>query len=117
MNPASKLIRQFRLDRALSQKDAANLLGYEQSFLSAIEGSSKDVPKKHFIDQIIKKYQLNLDEQQLLNEAIIRSNRKLVIPPNSPESVYDLIYRMNEQINRLSDRQIKLIDIALEIGG
>lgn len=115
MNPASKLIRQLRLDRALSQKEAANLLGYEQSFLSAIEGSSKDVPKKYFIDQIIKKYRLTQEEQKQLNEAIVRSNRKLVIPPKSPESVYNLIYRMNEQIEHLSDRQIKLIDIALEI--
>lgn len=91
------------------------MLGYEQSFLSAIEGSIKDVPKKYFIDQIIKKYRLNQEEQKQLNEAIVRSNRKLVIPPKSPESVYDLIYRMNEQIEHLSDRQIKLIDIALEI--
>lgn len=115
MNPASKLIKRFRLDRALSQKEAAVLLGYEQSFLCAIESSCKDIPKKHFIDQLIKKYNLSHEEQRLLNQAIVRSNRKLVIPPKSPESVYDLIYRMNEQIEHLSDRQIKLIDIALEI--
>ena len=117
MNPAAKLIKKFRLDRALSQKEAAVLLGYEQSFLSAIEGSCKDIPKKYFINQIIQKYQLNTEEQRQLLDAISRSNRKLVIPPKSPESVYDLIYRMNKQIDHLSDRQIKLIDIALEIEG
>ncbi len=117
MNPAAKLIKRFRLDRALSQKEAALLLGYEQSFLSAIEGSCKDVPKKYFVNQVIQKYQLSADEQRQLYDAISRSNRKLIIPPKSPESIYDLIYRMNEQIDHLSDRQIKLIDIALEIEG
>jgi len=117
MNPAAILIKRFRLDRALSQKEAALLLGYEQSFLSAIEGSCKDVPEKYFVNKLIQKYQLSLEEQKLLYDAISRSNRKLIIPLKSSETVYDLIYRMNEQIDRLSDRQIKLIDIALEIEG
>lgn len=115
MNPASKLIKELRLKRALSQKDASRLLGYEQSFLSAIERSLKDVPKKFFVEQLIKKYQLTQDEQNQLIDAIERSNRKLIIPPNSSEKMYDCIYRMNNQISNLSETQLNLIDIALTV--
>lgn len=117
MHPAATFIKKLRHDRALSQKEAALLLGYEQSFLSAIEGSCKDVPKKYFVNKLIQKYQLSQEEQKLLYDAIRKSNRKLIIPLKSPETVYDLINRLSEQIDRLSDRQIKLIDIALGIEG
>lgn len=82
MKPASKLIKQFRLSRNISQKDASLLLGYEASFLSVIETGSKDVPRKQFVEQLIRKYCLSIEEQAQLADAINQSNRKLVIPHN-----------------------------------
>lgn len=117
MNPASKLIKQFRCSRSFSQKEASQLLGYEQSFLCAVEGGNKDVPKKQFVEQMIRKYHLTQEEQGQLYDALKRSNRKLIIPTKSPETLYELVYRLNSQVKTLNEKQMKLIDFALELEG
>jgi len=49
MSPFAIYLRKLRLRRGLKQKEMAYLLGYEQSYLSALERSVKGPPKQEFI--------------------------------------------------------------------
>lgn len=115
MSPASILIKQFRLNRQLQQRLASEKLGYEQSFLSAIENGVKDIPKKEFIPKLIKIYDLNEEEQKILFEAIENSNRRFILPLQAPIEEYEIVNKLNNQLGRLEKRQIQLIQIALNI--
>lgn len=61
MSPFALLIRTFREARNLRQNEAAELLGYEKSYLCALETNNKGTPQAEFIKLLIKRYALNND--------------------------------------------------------
>jgi transcriptional regulator with XRE-family HTH domain len=60
MSPFAVLLKRFRQARGLKQKDLALRLGYEPSYLSALERSEKGPPRDDFIRRLIRG--LALDE-------------------------------------------------------
>ena len=80
MSPFAKKLRDLRESRKIRQIDAADLLGYEQSYLSALETGAKGIPKKEFIARVEKIYQLNQQEMSELMLALAQSDRALILP-------------------------------------
>lgn len=116
MSPFSKTIRDLRVKRHLLQKDAALMLGYEQSYLSALETGAKGPPRKDFIERLIKMYALDQEEICELEHALTSSKRILVLPKGASQDEFQLFSRLSHQLGRLKKQQIDLITIALEIG-
>lgn len=115
MSPFSRQIRTFRENRNLRQSEAADLLGYEQSYLCGLETGSKGTPNTEFVNQLINRYKLNEQEIESLWNSLKRSNRRYVIPLKASTEIYELFYLLNDQVNDLSPTQISLMQIALNM--
>ena len=115
MSPFSRQIRTFRENRNLRQGEAAELLGYEQSYLCGLETGSKGTPNSEFVNHLINKYKLNEQEIESLWNSLKRSNRRYVIPLKASTEIYELFYLLNNQVNNLTPTQINLMQIALNM--
>lgn len=115
MSPFALLLRQLRLSRGLKQKDLAYQLGYEPSYLSALERSEKGPPRQDFIVRLVRGLNLSEPEQTNLAQALKKSRRQYSIPARASEEEYDLLGQLGPQLGRLHSVQIRLIQLALEM--
>lgn len=115
MSPFSAYLRRLRLKRGLKQKEAALLLGYEQSYLSALERSAKGPPRQAFIKRLIRKLSLSPDEQAELVRALSQSKRHFSLPCDASAEEYELIQSLSPRLGQLLPVQITLIREALTI--
>ena len=115
MSPFAITFKTLRINRSLRQKDAAALLGYEQSFISGLERGLKPPPKTGFIDQVATKYQLTDVELEALSCAMHQSKRSYSLPKGASLDAYEIFRELEKQINQLGQNQLKLIKLALGI--
>jgi transcriptional regulator with XRE-family HTH domain len=115
MSPFAITLRTLRLNRSLLQKDAAALLGYEQSFISGLERGLKSPPKSGFINQVATKYELTEVELDALTYAMHQSKRSYSLPKGASLDAYEIFRELEKQINDLGQNQLKLIRLALGI--
>lgn len=115
MSPFASTLKTLRLNRNLLQKDAADLLGYEQSYISGLENGQKSPPKNGFIQKLIKTYQLNDQEQQMLSQSIDQSRLIYRLPKDASLEAYLIFQALEKQINRLGRNEMQLIKIALSL--
>lgn len=114
MNPFSTEIRRLRELRGFRQKEAAEKLGYEASYLSAIELGQKDPPKyAAFLEKLVKTYQLTEAEHLNLKELLLLSKRTLTISRNASEEEFYIGHQLESKFGTLNKHQIYLIKIAL----
>ncbi|HEY3431383.1 MAG TPA: helix-turn-helix transcriptional regulator [Rhodocyclaceae bacterium] len=115
MSPFAHFLRVLRQRRGLKQKDIALLLGYEPSYLSALERSEKGPPKEDFIRRLIKGLDLDETEQANLHMALKLSRRQVSLPAQASEEEYGLIHELEPQLGQLTPLQIHLIKLALRL--
>lgn len=101
----------------IRQAELAEMLGYEQSYISALEIGIKGPPTPEFVDKLIAALELSQDEQKGIRKAAEASQRKLVLEPDTPQDVYWMLRDLREQVNALHPIQIKMIRDALELKG
>lgn len=92
------------------------MLGYEQSYLSALETGAKGPPRKDFVGRLIKVYALDQEEICELERALNESKRILVLPKGASQDEFQLFSRLSHQLGKLKKHQIDLITIALDMG-
>jgi transcriptional regulator with XRE-family HTH domain len=115
MSPFSAFLRQIRVNRNIRQKDVAELLGYEQSYLSAIENGLKGIPRAEFIQQFTKKLQLSAEEIATMHTALADSQRTLTIPVSAKVEEFRLAHQFERLLGNLSEKQIQFLELALEL--
>lgn len=115
MSPFSILFRRVREKSGLRQKDLAELLGYEQSYLSAVEIGTKGPPTPEFVQKLILVLALNEYEARQLLEAMDASQRKIQIPSDAPEGVFLLGYELRKQIDHLHPSQVEAMLAILRL--
>lgn len=115
MSPFAKLLREHRLQRGLRQKDLAELIGFEQCYVSALELGFKGPPHQDFVSKCIEVFELNDEEQAELGEAVAASQRKIAVPSEAPTDIYWLCHRLRQQIDHLHPLQVELINTALSL--
>ena len=115
MSPFSIFLRDLRHSRGLRQKEMAVLLGYEQSYISALELGLKGPPRLEFLNRLAQKLHLNEEEMRCMNSVVVRSKRRIVVPLGAAEAEYELCYRLEQQLSRLEPIQIELISLALRM--
>jgi len=115
MSPFASYLRALRKQRGLRQKELAHDLGYEPSYISALERSEKGPPKQDFINRLIRGLQLTEEEQATLSEALRLSRRYISLPSRASEREYALLHQLEPQLGHLSPLQIQLIELALHI--
>lgn len=115
MSPFASYLRELRCRRGLKQKDAAELLGYEQSYISALERSAKGPPKQDFVTRLIRVLKLSAAERVELEEALRKSKRQVSLPCSAPAEEYELLRELEPQLGRLHPVQIKMIRQVLSL--
>lgn len=115
MSPFAIFLKKLRVARGYKQKNLAHDLGYEPSYLSALERSEKGPPREDFVTRLIKGLDLDQTEQEQLYTALLASRRQFSIPPTASEREYALIHRLEPQLGQLHAIQIELIEIALSL--
>jgi transcriptional regulator with XRE-family HTH domain len=113
MSPFSHFLHELRLQHQIRQSELAELLGYEQSYISALEVGIKGPPTDEFVKKLITTMALPPSAQLELREAIAASDRKLALPADSPQSVYWMLKRLRDQLDNLHPLQVKMIQDAL----
>jgi transcriptional regulator with XRE-family HTH domain len=91
VTPFPRFLKQLRIKRNLRQNQLAYLLGYEQSYVSALERGVKGPPRADFIQRLIKGLSLDDVEQAQLGEAIKASRRHFSIPRNASDAELNLV--------------------------
>lgn len=109
MSPFSKYFHQLRMSYGVRQVELAELLGYEQSYISALEIGTKGPPTQEFIERLIEVLSLSEQQQAELREAADASQRKFVIPSDVPEDVYWLIQDLRRHLNTLRPAEINIL--------
>lgn len=114
MSPFAPLIRLLREKRNLRSKDAAELLGCEPSFLSAVENGLKTPSQSsEFINLLIQRYELDEYEINKLVEALKLSQRSYLIPQKATSDEYELFYLLNSRLGDLLPVEITLMRMIL----
>ncbi|MDR1995638.1 helix-turn-helix transcriptional regulator [Azonexus sp.] len=116
MSPFSVILRGFRLARGFTQNELALRLGYEPSYISALERSEKGPPRQDFIQRLIRGLELNDTERANLAKALADSKRQISLPPKASEEEYQLIRALELQLGHLHPIQIQFINLALSLG-
>jgi transcriptional regulator with XRE-family HTH domain len=115
MSPFANQLKLFRIERGLRQTELAEMVGYEQSYVSALELGLKGPPTNEFVTQLIGVLQLSQEDQQILIEAVLASQRKINIPTEASTEIYWLFHKLRQQIDQLHPVQIDLIETALSL--
>jgi transcriptional regulator with XRE-family HTH domain len=109
MSPFSQCLIKLRTRYSLRQGELASLLGYEQSYISALEVGLKGPPKLEFVERLSEVLPLSSDEKQTLYESLDASQRKFTIDLDAREDVYWMFRDLRKCLPELSEAQVRVI--------
>jgi transcriptional regulator with XRE-family HTH domain len=115
VTPFSSLLNSIRIRHGIRQFELADLMGYEQTYISALEVGKKGPPTPEFIDKLIAALNLSSEESEQLRDAADASQRKFVFDANVPLDVYWLMRDLRKCLPELNSAQIDLIRLALDL--
>ncbi|MGZ5043206.1 MAG: helix-turn-helix domain-containing protein [Methylobacter sp.] len=109
MSPFAQCLIMIRSRYGIRQSELAALVGYEQSYISALEVGLKGPPTLEFVERLNKALSLSADEKQTLHESLNASQRKFTIDLDAREDVYWMFKDLREYLSELSEAQIRVI--------
>lgn len=112
-SPFSVFLKNIRLRNSQRQSEMAEILGYEQAYLSSIELGSKP-PSQEFLNRLSATYLNERDQFEMMQE-IQESKRRFVLPVEVPTETYRLCSELWEKIDRLHPAHIKAIRELLKL--
>lgn len=115
MSPFCLYIRHLRKRYKVSQGELAKRMGYEQGYISGLELGKKGPPNKEFEKKLIQALKLNVDEQEVLSQAIKESQRIYKIPSEAPIEIFRLVNLFWHELRRLHPAQVKMISETLRL--
>lgn len=115
MSPFANFLHTSRMKRGVRQTELAERMGYEQTYISALEMGKKGPPSEDFVNSLIEALDLTEEECNQLAEAIEASQRKLVLNTEDHQEVYWMIKELRDRLPELTTTQIQLIRQILSI--
>lgn len=115
MSPFSDLLYRLRCRYDVRQTELAERLGYEQSYISALEIGLKGPPTEEFVDRLEAALPLTEGERDQLRKAVEASNRKLVLEPDAPTAHFLLLDDLRKELSQASPKQIEMIRDILRL--
>ena len=115
MSPFAEYFHQIRVNHGFRQTELAILMGYEQTYLSAVELDKKGPPNEKFIQRFIEVFRLSDEEAKELFKLAKASNRKLLVSTDLKTEAYWLIDELRDRLSSLSNTQISAIRSIISI--
>ena len=103
-SPFSVFFKNLRLRLGLPQSELARKLGYEQSYISAVELGNKG-PSQELLDKLAALYLTERDHEEMMTAAR-ESNRRFILPTEVPADTYLLCNELWAKIGDLYPAQI-----------
>lgn len=113
MSPFSHFLHALRMQRGIRQIDLAERLGYEQSYLSALEAGTKGPPAKDFLDRLQDVMCLSEEDARRLRSAALASRRRRTVEADLPEDVFWLVERFWAALPLMTPAQVRVINEVL----
>lgn len=117
MSPFAHYIHELRLKHGIRQTELAELLGYEQSYISALEIGTKGPPTPEFLIKLARSFEMNDAERRELEQIAEASQRKLALDTESPQGLYWMLYELRQQVDKLHPAQVQMIRDILKLKG
>lgn len=114
MSPFAEHLYQLRQQLKLSQRALAELVGYEQGLISALE-LDKSSPTDEFVDKLIRSLDLSTSETVELKRLATISQRKYCIPPGTPQEAFHMVHRLWNALPELQPIEIRIIEDLLSL--
>ncbi len=115
LSPFSTFFHDLRRRHKVSQKELANLIGYKQGYISALEVGRKPPTNEDFIAQLITGLKLDAVEQAALRQAVEESQRNYTLPDNASAEVSRMVNRLWRELENLSPAQIRIISEVTQL--
>jgi len=109
MNPFASLLHDIRIRNGFRQFELADLIGYEQTYISALEVGKKGPPTSEFIERLISTLNLTPKESEQLRDAADASQRKFIIEADLHQDIYWMMRDLRYRLPELTSTQIQLI--------
>ena len=109
MSPFSRYLVDLRRRLGVRQGELAEILHFDQSYLSALETGQKGSPTPEFVERLAMALPLPAAQQRVLFAAAEASERKLTISPKADEEVYLLLRDLREKLPQLSAAQVRVM--------
>lgn len=93
----------------IRQTDLAQLISYEQAYLSALEVGTKGPPNEELVEKLIRALNLDEEEQAKLKLAVHESRKRYVVPPDMPADIYRMISELWDSLESLHPVQVQMI--------
>lgn len=93
----------------IRQAELAEAMGYEQTYISAIEVGTKGPPTSEFVGRLIQVLSLSSAEQQEIKDAAQASERRFNLSNDLPEGVFWMVKELRDHIETLHPSQVTLI--------
>ena len=117
MSPFAEALKALRLRHGIRQKELAERVGYEQSYLAALEIGTKGPPTPEFIRRIQGAIDISEIELTVLRTSIQASRRRYSLPSDAPAEVFELFSELWDEIPNLSASQIVVIREVVRMRG
>lgn len=114
MSPFAHLLHDLRMRFGIRQSELAALIGYDQTYISALEVGTKGPPPREFVQRLMEAFALSDSEQRELCEAVSASQPRLVIDRDSPQEVFWMVAKLRERLSGLHPAQIRIITDIME---
>lgn len=115
MSPFAIALYNYRIRAGLRQDELARLLCCDQRYVSSLETGSKGPPTAAFVDRLSESLGLSGEEHQELLEALLASERKLVIDSDTPQEVFWMLAALRERLPSLHPAQVRMIREIVEL--
>jgi transcriptional regulator with XRE-family HTH domain len=115
MSPFAHFLHSLRKARQIRQCDLAEMLGYDQSYVSALEVGLKSPPPQEFVEKLINVLSLPEEDAARARREADASNRRLVLDVQAPQDLYRMVDALRARMSRLHPKQINMICDILEL--
>ena len=115
MSPFAHYLHDLRMARKIRQMDLAEMMGYDQSYVSALEVGLKSPPTKEFVEKLIHVLDMTPAQAKEARDEAAASQRKWVLDSNLPRDAYRMVQALHERVGRLHPQQINMICSILEM--
>lgn len=117
MSPFAHYLHELRLKHGIRQTELAELLGYEQSYISALEIGTKGPPTPEFLAKLARAFEMDDPERRELEQIAEASQRKLALDTESPQGLYWMLYELRQHVDKLHPAQVQMIRDILKLKG
>lgn len=93
----------------IRQNELAELIGYDQTYISALEVGLKGPPTPEFVDKLVEGLALSRAEEAALRSAAEVSDRKLVLDADSHPEIYLMLAALKRRLRELHPAQARMI--------